>query len=97
MIDDFGFLKWPEGGFFLFPSKINNRHSTIVNSSRWSPFQARCKNPPCRPFSENGTRRCAVVPSGVTESCGQSVGKADGEHTRPRVFRAAPSLPCGWR
>jgi hypothetical protein len=49
MNDDCGFLIFEvTGGFFLFPSKINNlsvvalaksdRHSTIVNSSRWSPF-----------------------------------------------------------
>jgi len=26
----------------------------------------------------------------------EEVNVADGEHTRPRVFRAAPSLPGGW-
>ena len=34
---------------------------------------------------------------GETESCGQSVGNCEGENTRPRVFRAAPTLPGGWK
>jgi hypothetical protein len=49
MNDDCGFLIFEVTGgrILLFPSRINNRHSTIVNSNRWSPFQALCKNPPC--------------------------------------------------
>ena len=34
---------------------------------------------------------------GETESGGQSVGNCEGENTRPRVFRAAPTLPGGWK
>jgi hypothetical protein len=33
------------GLILLFPSKIHNRHSTIVNSNRWSPFQYLCLDP----------------------------------------------------
>ncbi len=42
------------------------------------------------------TRRAFAAPE-VTESSEQSVGEAEGEHTRPRVFRTAPSLLGGWK
>jgi len=46
-------------------------------------------------FSEKALKQLRKLGQGVTV-CGWKIGgEADGEHTRRRVFRAAPSLPGG--